>query len=278
MRSRLWRLARDPLVELVVLGVLAAWLVRAREPRPRVTVSRETSEALVTRGGASEAERKRLLAAWVREEILVREALALGLHHSDTVVRRRLAQAMEMLASAGARADEPSEESIAEAYRSGPHAPKPTTLVTLEHVFFARGGGEPQALVERAEASRRALVGGASPREHGDASLAGPRLEGRTRASLAKALGEAVAARAFDAPLGEWSAPIASPLGLHLVRVEARREHVPTLDEARPGIAAKLREEARERARDLAVRQLFERWEVELPDGRTTSARELVAP
>lgn len=278
MQARWLRWARDPLVELVVVGALAAWLMKAREPRPRVTVSRETSLALAQREGASEAERARVLAAHVREEILVREGLALGLHHSDTVVRRRLAQAMEMLASAGARAEEPSDEAIAEAYRQGRHAPRPSTLVTLEHVLFSRGAAGPEALEERASAARRALVAGASPATQGDPSLAGSRLEARTRQGVARALGEAVAAHAFEAPLGVWSTPLASPLGLHLVRVEARREHVPTLAEARLGIAAKLREEARERARDAAVQKLFERWEVELPDGRVKGALELVGP
>ena len=44
------------------------------------------------------AESDRFLADFVREEILYREALALGLDHDDLVVRRRLVQKMEMLA------------------------------------------------------------------------------------------------------------------------------------------------------------------------------------
>ena len=44
------------------------------------------------------AESDRSVADFVREEVLYREALALGLDRDDLVVRRRLVQKMEMLA------------------------------------------------------------------------------------------------------------------------------------------------------------------------------------
>jgi hypothetical protein len=44
------------------------------------------------------SESDRLVADYVREEVLYREALALGLDRDDLVVRRRLVQKMEMLA------------------------------------------------------------------------------------------------------------------------------------------------------------------------------------
>ena len=49
-------------------------------------------------GKAPDTEELRgLVTAHVREEVLCREALALGLDRDDTIVRRRLAQKMEFL-------------------------------------------------------------------------------------------------------------------------------------------------------------------------------------
>ena len=42
-------------------------------------------------------ELKGLVDAYVREEVLYREALALGLDRDDTIIRRRLAQKLEFL-------------------------------------------------------------------------------------------------------------------------------------------------------------------------------------
>jgi hypothetical protein len=48
----------------------------------------------------------------VREEILYREALALGLDRNDEIVRRRMAQKMQFLAEDVAAAREPTEAEL----------------------------------------------------------------------------------------------------------------------------------------------------------------------
>src|SRR5215510_6858328 len=57
-------------------------------------------------------ELKGLVNDYVRDEVLMREAVALGLDRDDAVVRRRLAQKMEFLSEDAAAAIQPTEADL----------------------------------------------------------------------------------------------------------------------------------------------------------------------
>src|SRR6185503_15985777 len=59
-------------------------------------------------------ELKALIDQYVKEEILNREAIKLGLDQNDTVIRRRLHQKMEFIAEDFAAASEPSDNELAD--------------------------------------------------------------------------------------------------------------------------------------------------------------------
>ena len=81
------------------------------------------------------AESDRFVADFVREEVLYREALALGLDRDDLVVRRRLVQKMEMLALRdGPGVSEPDLMDHYLAHRADYTVPE---AVSFRHVFFS---------------------------------------------------------------------------------------------------------------------------------------------
>ena len=63
-------------------------------------------------GPPTPAELEGLIEAHIREEVLYREARALGLEQDDTIVRRRMAQKMEFLFEDLAPLAEPTEEEL----------------------------------------------------------------------------------------------------------------------------------------------------------------------
>jgi len=151
---------------------------------------------------------------------LYREALGLGLGGSDLVVRRRLAQRMRLTLEDEARAVEPSDAELtaylaahAERFALPPRA-------TVTQVFLHRRRGP--RLAADARRLREQLASGAAPEGLGDALPLPGVLTCATTAQLAAWLGPAVAAAAFDAPLGQWRGPVASPYGAHLLRVDQR--------------------------------------------------------
>ena len=114
------RVLREPLLHFLLIGA-AIFLVHALlsgETPPRhdlVVVSRGRIDSLAAQFQATHgrsrdaAERDDLILTWVREEILCREALALGLNREDTVIRDRLRQKMVFVAG-GADASSDAKE------------------------------------------------------------------------------------------------------------------------------------------------------------------------
>jgi len=117
----LQRIIREPLVHFFVLGAalfgLFVWLHEGALDAPdeivvdgmRVDALRMQYERLWQRP-PTETELKGLVDNWVREEVLYREGLALGLDRNDPVLRRRIAQKMSILV------DDASYESLRERY------------------------------------------------------------------------------------------------------------------------------------------------------------------
>jgi hypothetical protein len=107
--SESMRLLREPLLHFFLIGaaIFAAHALLSGEAprRDLVVVSRGRIDSLAAAFAAAHggrppdaAERNGLIRDWVREEILCREALTLGLDREDTVIRDRLRQKMEFVA------------------------------------------------------------------------------------------------------------------------------------------------------------------------------------
>jgi PPIC-type PPIASE domain len=161
----------------------------------------------------------------------LRDAGALELDGSDLVVQRRLATRLRLAIEGGARTGEPSEDAL-RAYIAA-HSDRfvVPARAQVTQIFFsrARRGASLDADARRARAR---LQSGASVT--GDALPLPSVLPPLTESELAAMFGDAVARAAFTAPSGEWSAPVASPYGLHLLRVDARHpSRAPVLDEVR---------------------------------------------
>ena len=99
---------REPLVHFLLIGALlfAVYEVAGKTTNQaasdrKITVSAKkisqlTQGFLLDNGHpATDADVQRLIDGYIREEILVRQAVAEGLDHDDSIVRRRLAQRME---------------------------------------------------------------------------------------------------------------------------------------------------------------------------------------
>ena len=111
MRSSPKRWLREPLLHFLVAGVLLFGGYRLLHPElsrsaelNRIELTADDLQQLEVawtaqwRRPPTPEEMRGLVEGRVREEILYREALALGLDRSDTIVKRRLAQKMEFLA------------------------------------------------------------------------------------------------------------------------------------------------------------------------------------
>lgn len=245
-RANLRALAREPLLHFALLGA-GVFALHASVERPAPGPAPLVLDAAFVEGlGArDDADREARIDAWIRDEVLVREARARGLDRGDPIVRRRLVQKMELLLEATADVEPPRPEEVAARLADDPRYHQPGHTL-FEHVFFRRARADPSA---DARAALRT-----DPPGEGDAFLLGARIGPRTDAALRSSFGDGFADALSEAPVGRWSGPLESAYGVHLVRVERREPtRVPPLASVEGRVRADL---ARER-RAEAVRRMI---------------------
>jgi peptidyl-prolyl cis-trans isomerase C len=191
------------------------------------------------------------------DEQLHARARALGLDRTDLVVRRMLVQKMRLLA---ARTGErpPSDDELRAFYAAHAAEYRTPERVTLWQVFLA------DAAPERGERLLTELRRDAVPPEEavrrGDAFAAPARLRSQSPADLARRFGPGFADALAGARVGEWTGPVSTVYGTHLVWIEARVPGgAPALHDLRGQLRERWLEEQRARRLADMLRSLRER-------------------
>lgn len=152
----------------------------------------------------------------------------IGLVHSDPIIRRHLIDLMHLTANSLPPSLLPSDTELRAYYAAHRETYTLPPRVRLTHVYLSRDRRGAH-LAEDAAAMAARLHGdeAADGGAHGDAFARGAEIGPASAAELARIFGPAFAAAVMTLPVGEWSAPIPSPYGLHLVRVAARSDAAP---------------------------------------------------
>jgi len=229
----------------------------------------------------SQQELQRLIDDYVREEVLHREALALGLDDDDYIIRRRLVQKLEFItegfAEAGADLDEAAVQRYFDANKADYYV---EPYVTFTHVFFQtedRPREQARALAEEElqKLNRNGVPFSEAP-QHGDRFLYHVNYVERTPDYVGSHFGPAMARELFELEPNEfvWRGPFDSAYGVHVVLLttnEPGRE--PELAE----IEGRVREDAR-RARireetEAAIADVVDAYDVRVVYDRDPEAK-----
>jgi hypothetical protein len=277
---------REPLLQFVVIGLLLFAGDRALNPgsersrdsgRIEVTDSDlrqlEVAWTAQWRRPPTPEEMHNLVAARVREEILYREALALGLDKDDTIVKRRLAQKMEFLAEDVSGLREPAPDELRSWYgKHGERFALPGRR-SFRHLYFSLDRRGAQARDDAARARQR-LAG--APVD-GAAGLADPFMfqdhyADRTPEQVAGVFGVRFAETLFQLEPGAWQGPVESGLGWHLVWVTSSAPgRVPAFEEVEGAVRAAWMDEQRAETRRRAFETMAAHYQVILPRPREAS-------
>jgi hypothetical protein len=171
------------------------------------------------------------------DESLYRNAVALGLDRADVVVRRRLIQRMRLRIIEDALGTDPSEAELQEYLERERGRFVEPARVRVTHVFVDRvrrgPAGEASARALR-EQLRRAKATPDRVGQLGDAFAHPLQLPLKSAADLAKLFGREFADGVFRVPVQQWSEPLPSSYGWHVVWVHERLPERPQrLDEVR---------------------------------------------
>lgn len=218
-----------------------------------------------------------LVTAHIREEVLFREALALGLDRDDTIVRRRLAQKMEFLTEDIAAVADPDEAALTTFYAENAARYAQAARVSFRHVYFSR---EKRGTVVDADARAglAALEMGASHESLGDGFLHGFEFAERDEAEVATLFGPDFMKQLARLPMRTWHGPVASSYGVHLVWIEALGEAKPmAFDTMRETVLRDLIDERRRAANAEIVEKLRERYQVSVDETALVEAASSVS-
>jgi hypothetical protein len=271
------RFFHEPLLHFALLGALvfAAHGFINREPAAdaqRIVVSPGQIEHLFTtfartwQRPPSGVEMKALVDQYVREEVLSREATKLGLDKNDTVIRRRLQQKMEFIAEDFAAAD-PTEADLAAYLAQHPDAFRQDQRLTFRQVYLSpdKRGDQLDADVTNLLASLRAAGAQADISELGDPTLLERAFHNESQRRVDASFGAEFSTRLASLPLGEWTGPVHSGFGTHVVLVEQRTEgRSATLDEVRPQVRREWENARRLEANTRFLENLLEQYDVRI--------------
>ena len=267
------KLIKDPLVHFLAIGAalfaLAAWRgdsVTAGRERIVVTgeqVAQARSAGALLQGREPTAEElAELVEPIVRDEVLYRQALALGLDENDDEVRRRLIEKMTYLTQDLADPQPSSDDELRAFYTAFPQRFTIPSLVSFDQVFFSPGS-RGAALEADAAAGLAALRAGRATVEVGDRTPLREAYDNAPREQVAVLFGDAMAEALFTAPPGDWSGPFRSDFGLHAVRLRGRSEpRLPPYEEIAARVAEEFGAERRREANERAYQEMRAQYEV----------------
>jgi hypothetical protein len=220
------------------------------------------------------AMRRRVLERMIDEELLVQRALDLGLAAVDRRIRGELTSALIDSIVSGAEAEEPDARAIESHFEENRDFFTRPGRLRARGLFFSsrsdralgEADGPRTAALERARDAAARLARG-EPLEDVRRALADPQVSplpdallpaSKVRDYLGPRLLEAI--EALD--VGQWSDPVESETGFHLVQlIDREQAFVPPLEEVR----ALVRQDLERRRGDEALRRYLDELRARIP-------------
>src|SRR5271165_4351009 len=247
------RWLREPLLHFLILGAVLfavyAYINRGRggvEPSRQIVLSLDELREMDVyfqsqwHRQPTPAEFAAMVEDKVREDVLYREALAMGLDKEDTIVKRRMAQKMQFLAEDVASAHEPTSAELKAWFDKNKEKFALPSRISFRHVYFSPDSRGKNAQEDAAKALTR-LAG--QPDDSKLAASMGDRFMfqdyygDRAPEAIAKEFGPPFAVAVEKLKPGSWQGPIESGYGWHLVFVTTIIPgRVPAFEEMEPDV------------------------------------------
>ncbi|NOR43389.1 MAG: hypothetical protein GQ572_08635 [Gammaproteobacteria bacterium] len=279
-QSRLYMLLREPLLHFLVIGA-ALFIIFYQindiqtQTDNRILITKTDLDRLAATWlrsmgrPPSAQEREQQLKHFIREQVLYREAMTMGLNQDDVIVRRRLAKKMEYLFNDLSFIPEPTETELSSYLTE--HASKFTlpATITFSQIYLNPGkrkqdiNKDAEQLLEQLKETTVAI----DTIEMGDRSLLPYEFTAQRKSEIAGMFGTAFAVQAFALPANNWQGPITSEYGVHLIHISSRTEaRLPPLAEIRESVSREWRTTKQQEANEIFYQSLYQRYEIILDD------------
>jgi len=231
------KFVREPLVHFIALGALGFLLFHFNANRDapqdgKIVVTPGKVEQLATgfsrtwQRSPTQHELDGLFDDYIREEVLYREALAMGLDKDDTIVRRRMRQKLEFLTEEASAAALPTDQDLQSWLDKHPDKFRVEPAIAFSQVYFntRRRGESASAAAAKAHARLNRAEKNIAPPELGDPTMLPHELPPTRVDEVASVFGNEFAQHIAQLEPGHWAGPVQSSYGWHLVYVSERTE------------------------------------------------------
>jgi hypothetical protein len=271
------RLIREPLVHFLVLGALlflwSGWSGSGGAGSNRIVITTGVVDYLgagfhrTWLRAPNEAELKGLIDEHVKEEIAAREAMTMGLDRDDIVIKRRLRQKLEFLLVDSSAAAPPSDAELQRWLERHPEALRVEPQLSFQQVMLRpeRRGATAAADATKLLAKLRTAGPGVAAQNLGDASMLPAETPLQPLSEVARTFGQDFADALATLPPGQWSGPVESSFGLHLVFVhQSTTGSAADIATVRPLVEREVLAERRKSELDALYERLLAKYAVSI--------------
>jgi hypothetical protein len=279
------KLLKEPLVHFLFAGALLfvgySWIHRGEENRNprRIEITENQVKQIELDWWArwqrppTPEELHAGIEDQLRQEILYREALQLGLDKNDTIVKRRLAQKMDFLAEEVAALREPAPGELQTWFEKNKALYVPPSLISFRHIYFS-----PDKRASNAQGDARQFLAsiGRQDAPGGDRFMFQSSYDEQTRDQVARIFGNKFADEVFKLEPGGWRGPVESGLGWHLVWIDSILPgQAPEFDAVSEQVKTDWLAEQRSEMKRIEFEALKARYQIVIAPAKLDSAADL---
>ena len=213
----------------------------------------------------TEVELKKGIDQYIKDEILYREAISRNLDKNDPSVRLAMVRKITMMGITQTDVSNLKDEDIEAYYALRKERYRLSAIFDFEQVYLSTKRGDnieddAQQLLEQLQnenPSSEELI------NYGDASMINNLHFNIDEEGLDRIFGSGFGSTVLSIPTGEWTGPIQSSYGLHIVRITNRTEsRIPELKEVLQKVITDMSYENRKAAEDQFYSELVPRYKV----------------
>jgi hypothetical protein len=260
----------------MLIFAVYSWFSRDLQSEEEIFISRGQQEHLVNmfsrtwQRPPTPQEFQGLLKDYLRQEIAYREALKMGLEQGDIIIRRRMRQKLELLTDEIVSFSEPGDTDLQNYLEENREVFRMEPVFDLRQIYISldkRGTAADefaQSLLDqlRQDQGESVLV---DWKELGDSLPLPSELKSARSSEISRQFGQQFTDSLIGVEQREWTGPVLSGYGLHLVMIDQfTPARDPALEEVRERVKIEWMEKRRRNATDELYDQLAENYEIEI--------------
>ncbi len=238
MSNKVTRLFTEPLIQFLMIGACiygAYAMFGTPEENFRNTLVHVDSKRINGFISEWESRWKRpptrqevdgLIQSYIREEVLYRQAVDMGLNEDDPVTRRRMAQKLEFLTSDLAMMVQPEEGELEAYFKENQSSYRQPDRISFSQVYFDPDAREDTTLDDAATVLAQLQAAGVPDEaslQAGDRFMLQNSFQSASETDVARQMGSGFAGSVMKLQAGQWHGPVFSGYGVHLVYVSDKQ-------------------------------------------------------